>query len=228
MRGSLDESKTAIGFADATSAGPMIVRAVVEPLGAKPGAPAPAGDRKGLRRPGRHPITTRRGFFRMHRFALSIISLGFLFACAAPRTSSPPGDIAAAYQSAGRLQEASREIELAVRVRPRDISLRRQAAQIYIDADDSNRAIQHLETAIQLTPRDGTLWLELAEIERDRQNIADAYVAFRRASSLAPTDIRAVSGLALSAENLGFVEEASDAFARWAELKQSLEIKMVE
>jgi Flp pilus assembly protein TadD len=161
----------------------------------------------------------------MHRFALSIISLGFLFACAAPTPSSAPGDIAAAYQSAGRLQEASREIELAVRVRPRDISLRRQAARIYMEANDSDRAIKHLESAIQLAPRDGALWLDLAEIERDRQNIADAYVAFRRASTLAPTDIRAISGLALSAENLGFVEEASAAYARWAELKLSLESK---
>jgi hypothetical protein len=33
--------------------------------------------------------------------------------------------------------------------------------------------------------------------------------------------VRAVSGLALSAENLGFSEEASDAYAKWAELKLS-------
>ncbi len=157
----------------------------------------------------------------MQRFALSIIGLGFLVACAAPPPPPAPGDIAAAYQSAGRLQEASREIELAIRVRPRDLSLRRQAARIYIEADRSDRAIEHLESAIQLAPRDGALWIDLAEIERDRENIADAYVAYRRASALAPTDLRAVSGLALSAENLGFSEEASAAYARWAELKLS-------
>jgi predicted Zn-dependent protease len=159
----------------------------------------------------------------MHRFALSAISLVFLFACVGPAPSSAPGDIAAAYQSVGRLQEASREIELAIRVRPRDVSLRRQAAQIYLEANHSDRAIEHLESAIQLTPRDGALWIHLAEIERDRANVADAYVAFRRASTLAPTDLRAISGLALSAENLGFSEEASAAYARWAELKLSLE-----
>lgn len=164
----------------------------------------------------------------MHRFALSIIGLGFLFACAAPTPPPAPGDIAAAYQSVGRLQEASREIELAIRMRPRDISLRRQAARIYVEANDSNRAIVHLESAIQFAPRDGALWLDLAEIERDRQNIADAYVAFRRASTLAPTDIRAVSGLALSADNLGFSEEAHDAYARWDALKLGLEPGAIE
>ena len=157
----------------------------------------------------------------MQRFSLSIIGLCVLFACSGPPTSPAPGDIAAAYQSAGRLEEASREIELAIRVRPRDIALRRQAAQIYIEADRADRAIKHLEAAIQLAPRDSALWIDLAEIERDRNNTADAYVAFRRASTLAPTDVRAISGLALSAENLGFSEEASAAYAKWAELKLS-------
>jgi len=159
----------------------------------------------------------------MQRLALSAISLVFLLACAGPMRSAAPGDIAAAYFSAGALPVASREIELAIRVRPRDVSLRRQAARIYLESARSDRAIAHLESAIQLAPRDGALWIDLAEIERDRENIADAYVAFRRASTLVPTDVRAVSGLALSAENLGFSEEASAAYARWAELKLSLE-----
>lgn len=157
----------------------------------------------------------------MQRFRFSILGLCFSFACAGPSSPPAPGDIAAAYQSAGRLQEASREIELAIRVRPRDIALRRQAAQIYSEADRADRAIEHLEAAIQLAPRNGALWINLAEIERDRENIADAYVAFRRASTLSPTDVRAISGLALSAENLGFSEEASAAYAKWAELKLS-------
>jgi tetratricopeptide (TPR) repeat protein len=158
----------------------------------------------------------------MQRLAISIIGLCSLFACAGPSTAPAPGDIATAYQSAGRLQEASREIELAIRVRPRDIALRRQAAQIYIEAGRADRAIEHLESAIQLAPRDGALWIDLAEIERARENTADAYVAYRRAATLAPTDVRAISGLALTAENLGFSEEASAAYAKWAELESNL------
>jgi predicted Zn-dependent protease len=158
----------------------------------------------------------------MQRLAISIFGLCSLFACAGPSTAPAPGDIATAYQSAGRLQEASREIELAIRVRPGDIALRRQAAQIYIEANRADRAIEHLESASQLAPRDGALWIDLAEIERARENTADAYVAYRRAATLAPTDLRAISGLALTAENLGFSEEASAAYAKWAELESSL------
>jgi Flp pilus assembly protein TadD len=158
----------------------------------------------------------------MLRVGISIgVGLGLLMACASPPPRAP-GDIAAAYLSAGRLPEATREIERAILVRPRDVSLRRQAARIYVEASRADRAVEHLEAAIQLTPQDGGLWIDLGEIERDRENIADAYVAFRRASALAPTDVRAVSGLAVSAENLGFSEEASEAYARWAELKLSL------
>jgi Tfp pilus assembly protein PilF len=158
----------------------------------------------------------------MLRVALSIVSLSVLFACAGAPAPPAPGDIAASYLSAGRLPEASREIERAIRVRPRDISLRRQAARIYVEASHTDRAVEHLEAAIQLAPRDGGLWIDLAEIEQDRENIADAYVAYRRASALEPTDLRAISGLAVSAENLGFSEEASAAYAKWAELKLSL------
>jgi cytochrome c-type biogenesis protein CcmH/NrfG len=58
----------------------------------------------------------------------------------------------------------------------------------------------------------------LGEIEQQREKPGEAYVAFRRAAQLAPEDPRAVGGLALSAEALGFDKEASDAFATWAEL----------
>jgi len=50
-------------------------------------------------------------------------------------------------------------------------------------------------------------------------------VAYRRAAELAPDDIRAVSGLALTADTLGFEDEARVAYARWAELERELDAK---
>jgi Flp pilus assembly protein TadD len=46
-------------------------------------------------------------------------------------------------------------------------------------------------------------------------------VAYRRASELAPDDVRAVSGLALAADSLGFEDEARAAYARWSELERA-------
>ena len=149
----------------------------------------------------------------------AIVPLSLMLACASPPTPAAPGDIAASYASAGRHEEAARAIELAIRVRPDDLMLRRQGARIHAEAGHTESAIGHLEEAIRLAPRDAALWVDLGDVERGRENVADAYVAYRRAAKLEPNDLRAVSGLALTAEDLGFSDEASEAYARWSELK---------
>jgi len=155
------------------------------------------------------------------RVALCFVLFAWI-GCSSPPSPPAPGDIAAQYAAAGRFDEAAREIELAVRTRPRDLTLRRQAARIQGRAGNTELAIGHLESAIALAPQDWTIWLELADRERDRQNIADAYVAYRRASTLEPNDLRAVSGLASTADALGFTEEAQAAHTRQAQLEHQL------
>lgn len=142
--------------------------------------------------------------------------------CASTPPKRAPGDIAAAYLAAGRNDEAAREIELAVRTRPRDPALRRQAARIHASAGNTERAIGHLEMATQLAPQDESIWIELGKLESDRDNVADAYVAYRRASRIEPDDLRAVSGLAVAAEKLGFRNEAEAAYDWWAKLQERL------
>jgi len=134
-----------------------------------------------------------------------------------------PGSVAAAYAAAGRYDEAAREVAIAVRSHPRNAKLRRLAAEIHTQAGQVPQAIYHLEAAIQISPSDAQAWIQLAELEKERQNVADAYVAYRRAAELAPEDVRAVSGLALSADSLGFDDEARSAYARWAELEQNVD-----
>jgi tetratricopeptide (TPR) repeat protein len=155
---------------------------------------------------------------------LSRISLIFgllaSIACAGPPAAPPPGDIAAKYAEMGSFDEAAREIDLAVRARPDDLTLRRQAARLHHRAGNTGKAIAHLEAALRVAPDDGTIWLELADREQDRMNVADAYVAYRRASALEPNDLRAVSGLASSASELGFTDEAQAASERLAQLER--------
>jgi Flp pilus assembly protein TadD len=131
-----------------------------------------------------------------------------------------PGDMARTYLEAGRYDDAVREIGIAVRARPRDPALRIEAARISAEAGDVEHAVQHLEVALSIAPRDPEISILLGELERDRDNLPDAYVAFRRAAELAPDDVRAISGLALSAEALGFEREANDAYAQWSRLEK--------
>ncbi len=154
------------------------------------------------------------------RLLIGLALAGAVLACTAPPPPRDPGALAAAYASAGRYEEAAREIDLAVRAHPEDPALRRRAADLHARAGDLERAVGHLEVALSLSPRDPEISIQLGELERERQNLADAYVAFRRAAELDPDDLRAVSGLALSAEALGFDDEAEAAFARWAELER--------
>ena len=152
-----------------------------------------------------------------------LIRLALSFGCAGPPEPLPgPGSVAAAYADAGRYDEAAREIDLAVRIYPRDVSLRMQAAEIHELAGNAVRAVGHLEAALLQTPSESRVWLMLGDIETRRENTADAYVAYRRASELAPREVRAVAGLALAADKLGFAEEAEVAYARWAALEREL------
>jgi len=154
----------------------------------------------------------------MSRTVATAVVLALACACAGPLRRDP-GALAAAYADAGRHDEAAREIELATRSRPRDVSLRHQAARIHVKAGNTKHAIGHLEAAIQFAPENAESWIELGEIESERSNVSDAYVAYRRAAQLAPNEIRALRGLALTADSLGFKDEAEDAYARWAEVE---------
>lgn len=172
----------------------------------------------------------------IRRLPLCLAALALAAGCAT-RTDRDPASVAKAYAAAGHWPEAAREIELAVRANPpercgiagpRDLEcvaevagLLRTAARIQAQAGDVQRAVDHLETALQLSPGDPATWIQLAELENERQNVQDAYVAYRRAAELAPDDIRAVSGLALTADSLGFDREAETAYGRWAELERA-------
>ncbi len=149
-----------------------------------------------------------------------LLLLGLSLGCGTP-TRRDPGAVAAAYAAAGRYDDAAREIDLAVRSHPTDVPLRLRAAEVHAQAGQAQQAIDHLEMVVnQLAPREATAWVQLADLERKRENVTDAYVAYRRAAELDPDEIRAVSGLALTADSLGFDDEARDAYARWAELER--------
>jgi tetratricopeptide (TPR) repeat protein len=150
--------------------------------------------------------------------------LGALLVAAGGCSSSPdaPQSATEIYLEAGRYKDAAREAEQAVRVQPGDVALRKLAARAHAGAGNPERALEHLEVAFDLAPADPEVSVMIGEIEQKRSNVADAYVAFRRATQLDPKEIRAWSGLALSAEALGFEEEAADAYAQWARLEQEL------
>lgn len=148
-----------------------------------------------------------------------LLAAALLTACMGPPPRDPAA-IAKAYLEADRFDEASREMEIAVRRQPEDVELRMEAARIHAAAAHVDRAIDHLEAAQGMAPRNPEVAILIGELEQRRGNPTDAYVAFRRAVALVPDDVRAVSGLALSAEALGFDDEAAEAYRHWEELDE--------
>jgi tetratricopeptide (TPR) repeat protein len=139
------------------------------------------------------------------------------FGCAGAGLRDPAG-VARAYADADRFDEAQREIEIAVRQHPDDVALRVEAGRILGDAGNIDGAVGHLDVALDRAPGDPEVSILLGELEQRRDNAPDAYVSFRRAVALAPRDVRAVAGLAITAEALGFDAEAALAYERWREL----------
>jgi len=153
------------------------------------------------------------------RIALAALAL----CCACASTSKPKGpeQIAVAYLDAQRYPDALRESEKLVRIDPRNVDYRLLAARANEGAGDPERALRHLEMAEEIAPENAEPVILIGELEQRRDRPDDAYVAFRRATSLAPDELRAWRGLALTAEALGFDAEAERAYARWAQLEKA-------
>jgi len=156
---------------------------------------------------------------RFSRIALAVLAL----CCACASTSKPKGpeQIAIAYLDAQRYADALRESEKLVRMEPRNVDYRLVAARANEGAGDPERALRHLEMAEELAPENAEPVILIGELEQRRNRPDDAYVAFRRATTLAPEELRAWRGLALTAEALGFDAEAERAYARWAQLEKT-------
>jgi tetratricopeptide (TPR) repeat protein len=159
---------------------------------------------------------------RAARIALALALGAALCACESPPPRGPE-QIAEAYLEAGRYADALRESEKLVRIQPRNLELRLLAASANEGVGDLERAIDHLEMAQEIAPSDAEASIRIGEIEQRRERNDDAYVAFRHATALAPDELRAWRGLALTAEALGFEAEAERAYARWAELEKTQE-----
>ena len=143
-----------------------------------------------------------------------------LCACASPKPVGPE-QLALTYLEAGRYEDAQRESEKLVRIQPRNVEFRLLAARANEGAGDTKRALSHLEMAQDIAPSDAEATILIGELEQRLERTDDAYVAFRRATTLAPDDLRAWRGLALTAEALGFDAEAERAYARWAQIEKA-------
>jgi tetratricopeptide (TPR) repeat protein len=157
---------------------------------------------------------------RRVRLAVHAVAL-LLWACSSPpKQPAGPGALVETYLEQGNTLEAVRESERLVRANPKNAELRLVAARANEAQGDLDRAMTHLGVAEELDPSSGEAVIRMGEIDQKRERMDDAYVSFRRAIRVAPNDVRAWKGMALTAEALGFDAEAEKAYTRWAELEK--------
>jgi len=154
-------------------------------------------------------------------FRLALVALALCCACATSSKPKGPEQVAVAYLDAQRYPDAVRETEKLVRIEPRNADYRLLAARANEGVGDTERALRHLEMAEEIEPENAEPVILIGELEQRRDRPDEAYVAFRRATTLAPDELRAWRGLALTAEALGFDAEAERAYARWAQIEKA-------
>ncbi|MDP2306866.1 MAG: tetratricopeptide repeat protein [Pseudomonadota bacterium] len=135
-------------------------------------------------------------------------------------------EVAEEYRRRGRPDEVGRIAEMALRLKPDDVSLLLDAASGRIDANDHKRALAHLQVAFNQAPREPrTLDLlarafegvgqgekalkvlsELSRVAADRGNHAAEADALRRASRLSPADIDIQERLVAAEEKVSRME----------------------
>ena len=85
----------------------------------------------------------------------------------------------------GMYQKAAEIFDLAIEMRPADLTAYQAGAEAWVAAGDPARAIRKLEAAIECDPADETSYLMLAEIygrqnnAREQIRVLDRYLAFR-------------------------------------------------
>jgi predicted Zn-dependent protease len=156
--------------------------------------------------------------------------LGAAVGCAAPGgilggiwddlagEDSTPSLEAATYADQGRLAEAVREAEIALRRRPDDPALLAQAADLYLRVDAPRRALAVLEHATFVRPGDPEVWERYAAVAEHCRDVESAYVGYRRALALDEDRAVALAGFARTARSLGILDEAKQAERRLQKL----------
>jgi predicted Zn-dependent protease len=156
--------------------------------------------------------------------------LGAAVGCAAPGgilggiwerfsdEDSSPSLEAAIYADQGRMAEAVREVEIALRRRPDDPALLAQAADLYLRADAPRRALAALEHATFVRPGDADVWERYAAVAERCRDVEGAYVGYRRALALDEDRAVALAGFARTARSLGILDEAKQAERRLQKL----------
>jgi tetratricopeptide (TPR) repeat protein len=117
-------------------------------------------------------------------------------------------NLGVAYLNRGRLEDAERELEEAIRIHPGAAEAHAALAGVREGQGRPDEALETYRAALRLDPDSSSTHREMAALLLTRGDSAEALVHFREASALSPKDGDALVDLAVSLSREGRHEEA--------------------
>ncbi len=149
-----------------------------------------------------------------------------------PTAATVTEELAELYIQSGRLLEAQKDAEEALRQNPNDISARRLLARVYttrigdrqqqrIDEDMLKKAIEQYQKITEVDPKDTESLVMLGRLYKISQNSVDSEKAYKKALDVDPENEDALTGLAMVYADRGENSEAAQILKKLAEKNPS-------
>jgi tetratricopeptide (TPR) repeat protein len=149
-----------------------------------------------------------------------------------PSTGTLTEELADLYIQSGRLLEAQKDAEEALRQNPNDIAARRLLARVFtsrigdkqqnrIDEDMLKKAIDQYQKISELDPKDTESLVMLGRLQKVAQNTVESEKAYKRALAQDPENEDALTGLAMVYADRGDSSEAADILKKLADRNPS-------
>jgi len=149
-----------------------------------------------------------------------------------PTTGTLTEELADLYIQSGRLLEAQKDAEEALRQNSNDIAARRLLARVFtsrigdrqqnrIDEDMLKKAIEQYQKISDLDPKDTESLVMLGRLQKVAQNTVDSEKAYKRALAIDPENEDALTGLAMVYADRGGTSEAADILKKLADKNPS-------
>lgn len=150
-----------------------------------------------------------------------------------PEASFLAEEVADLYIQSGRISEAVREAQAAVKEDPNDLNSRRILGRIALRQVGDTRtgkvnermlkeAIEQYSKIVEREPSDIESWMTLGRLHKAGQNSVESEKAFRKALELDPESEDALTGLAMVYTDLGDARRASEMLQKVAEKSPNL------
>jgi tetratricopeptide (TPR) repeat protein len=156
--------------------------------------------------------------YRDHELTTDI-ALGEQNVAAAPQDAQWHSRLGASYLEAGRVADATRELQEALRLAPDQADAHNNLGSLLQRQGNIDEALPHFEAALGLEPDSDLVQLNLANALDAAGLTAEAIPHFERAIAINPAAAEAYNNLGVALGSLGRVEEAIARFRAALEIK---------